>query len=421
MLLLVLLSLSVPGLISGSGITFQNGEVVFSQSDPVIAAAGDIACDPTNSDFNNGSGTTTSCREKYTSDLLLNGGFSAVLALGDTQYYCGGYQAFLQSYASTWGRILSITHPAVGNHEYLTSGGTDCNSANAGAAGYFQYFGAAAGTPGQGYYSFDIGTWHIIALNSNCTDAEGCDASTPQGKWLEADLTAHTNYCTLAFWHIPLFSSGGRAAQNSLSFWQVLYNHDADLILTGHDHIYERFAPQTPAGIADPVRGIREFIVGTGGADHTTITTIAPNSEVTNANTFGVLKLTLHPTSYDWQFVPEAGESFTDSGTTACHGSTLPTDIPTTTPVFTMTPTLTATRTSTSTSFATATHTPTFISTPTGSLTARPSASLTASATMTPTFLPTATAGLGPTPPTSDRNVVFFPIVIRAAPDLKSP
>jgi hypothetical protein len=217
--------------------------------------------------------------------------------------------------------VKSITHPVVGNHEYLTAGGTDCTITNEGATGYFNYFGSAAGDPGKGYYSYDIGTWHIIALNSNCSNAGGCSASSPQGKWLAADLAAHSNFCTLAYWHIPRFSSGGRAASNSQSFWQTLYNYDADVILSGHDHIYERFAPQAPDGTIDTARGIREFIVGSGGANHTSITTIAANSEVRNSNTYGVLKLTLHATSYDWQFVPEAGKTFTDSGTGTCHGN----------------------------------------------------------------------------------------------------
>ena len=290
-------------------------------SDPVIAAAGDIACDPAGPTFNGGNGSAGSCRQKYTSDLLANAGLTAVLPLGDTQYDCGGYQAFLQSYDLSWGRVKNISHPVVGNHEYLTSGGTDCTVANEGAAGYFNYFGAAAGNPGQGYYSYDIGTWHVIALNSNCTDIGGCTLSSPQGQWLAADLAANSNWCTLAYWHIPLFSSGGRAEVNSRDLWQILYDHDADLILNGHDHIYERFAPQAPDGTADSVRGIREFIVGSGGANHTSLETIAANSEVRNTDTFGVLKLTLHTTSYNWKFVPEAGKTFTDSGSQACHGS----------------------------------------------------------------------------------------------------
>ena len=304
--------------------------VALAASDPVIAAAGDIACDPTSSSFNTGNGTSSACRQKYTSDLLVNMNPAAVLALGDNQYYCGGYDAFMQSYNLSWGKVKAITHPAVGNHEYLTSGGTGCTSANGGAAGHFSYYGAAAGQPGKGYYSYDIGAWHLIALNSNCGDAGGCSSSSPQGQWLEADLTAHSNMCVLAYWHIPLFSSGGRAASNTLSFWQALYNHNADLILAGHDHIYERFSPQTPSGTLDNVRGIREFIIGSGGANHTTLAAIAANSESRNVDTFGVLKLTLHPTSYDWQFVPEAGKTFTDSGNTLCHGQTSDITPPTT-------------------------------------------------------------------------------------------
>jgi hypothetical protein len=311
------------GLLSNSGFAL-------AASDPVIATAGDIACDPTNSNFNSGNGTSGSCREKYTSDLLVNGGFAAVLALGDNQYYCGGYQAFLQSYDPSWGRVKSITYPSVGNHEYLTSGGTGCDPTNAGANGYFQYFGAAAGVKGSGYYSFDVGTWHLIALNSNCGDAGGCNLNSAQGKWLEADLAAHSNFCTLAYWHIPLFSSGGRANGNTLSFWNSLYNHNADVVLSAHDHMYERFAPQTPGGVADSVRGLREFMVGSGGANHTGIPgAIWANSVVRNVDTFGILKLTLHPTSYDWQFIPEAGKTFTDSGTGVCHGATVDTTPPT--------------------------------------------------------------------------------------------
>jgi calcineurin-like phosphoesterase family protein len=328
---IILLMISILFL-PGAGKLAGNSEVALAASDPVIAAAGDIACDPANSVFNSGNGNSNACRQKYTSDLLMNAALAAVLPLGDVQYYCGGYQAFLQSYDLSWGRVKSITHPVVGNHEYLTSGGTDCTSANAGATGYFNYFGAAAGNQGKGYYSYDIGAWHLIALNSNCGDAGGCSPSSPQGQWLEADLNTHSNFCTLAYWHIPLFSSGGRAANNTKDIWQILYNHNADLILNGHDHIYERFAPQAPNAVPDTIRGLRELIVGTGGSDHTNIPgAIAANSEVRNTDTYGILKLTLHPTSYDWQFVPEAGKTFTDSGTGACHGSS-PDTIPPTAP-----------------------------------------------------------------------------------------
>src|SRR5215212_10069128 len=295
-------------------------DVALAASDPVIAAAGDIACDPTSTSFNGGAGNQVSCRQQYTSDLLVDADLAAVLPLGDVQYYCGGYRAFIQSYEQSWGRVKSISHPVVGNHEYLTYGGTDCASDNVGAEGYFKYFGEAAGEPSQGYYSYDISAWHLIALNSNCGDADGCSSDSPQGRWLTADLAKHRNLCTLAYWHIPLFSSGGRAANNTQVIWQILYNHDVDVILNGHDHIYERFAPQAPDGTLDTERGIREFVVGTGGANLTEIESIAANSEVLNNDTFGILKLTLHPASYDWQFVPETGNIFRDSGTEKCHG-----------------------------------------------------------------------------------------------------
>ncbi len=291
----------------------------FSGGDPVIVTAGDIACDPANSNFNGGNGTSQNCRMLYTSNLILNINPAAVLPLGDNQYYCGGYAAFQQSYDQSWGRVFGITHPAVGNHEYLTSGGTGCDSTNTGAAGYFKYFGAAAGSPSQGYYSFDIGAWHLIALNSSCSSAGGCGSTSPQGQWLAADLAAHPNKCTLAYWHIPVWSSGGRASSNMKTLTQILYDNNADVVLTAHDHDYERFAPQNPQGQLDTARGIRAFVVGTGGANHTSFTTVFPNSQVRNDTTFGVLKLTLHASSYDWQFVPESGATFTDSGTTACH------------------------------------------------------------------------------------------------------
>jgi hypothetical protein len=287
--------------------------------DPTIATAGDIACDPLNSNFKGGAGTSSNCAQRAVSDLMVGQAFSAVLPLGDNQYYCGGLSDYQQSYDLSWGRLLSVTRPVVGNHEYVTSGGTGCDTTGS-ASGYFSYFGSRAGSIGKGYYSYDVGSWHLIALNSNCSSAGGCSSSTPQGQWLAADLAAHKNACILAYWHIPLFSSGGRASSNSQTFWTALYNAGADVILNGHDHIYERFAPQTPAGARDDARGLREFIVGTGGANHTSLATLAANTQVQNTNTFGILRLTLHANSYDWQFVPAAGTgSFTDSGTQSCH------------------------------------------------------------------------------------------------------
>ena len=321
------LFLGLLGILPGEGKPLGVSTIALAASDPVIAAAGDIACDPASSSFNGGNGTSTSCRQQYTSDLLLNGGYAAVLPLGDIQYYCGGYQAFLQSYNLSWGRVKEITRPVVGNHEYIKTAdpngpGTGCDSTNDQAAGYFNYFGAAAGELGKGYYSYDIGDWHLIALNSNCGDVGGCSPSSPQGQWLQADLAAHSNMCTLAYWHIPLFSSGGRAENNSRELWQILYDRKVDVVLNGHDHIYERFLPQKPDGTVSLARGMRQFTVGTGGANLTFIEEIAANSEVRNADTYGILRLTLHSTSYDWQFVPEAGKTFADAGTGYCHGDT---------------------------------------------------------------------------------------------------
>jgi hypothetical protein len=298
---------------------------VAAATDPVIAAAGDIACDPGNPHFNGGNGTGTYCMQVATSNLLVNHGYSAVLPLGDNQYYCGSLAAYQASYAGSWGRLKSISHPVAGVHEYLTHGGTDpstgCDSANANGAGYYAYFGSAAGQAGQGWYSYDVGAWHLIALNTQCSPVGGCGPNSPQAKWLATDLAAHPNQCLLAYWHLPLFSSGGRANPNSQTFWQMLYAAHADVVLGGDDHIYERFASQTPTGASDLTNGITQFTVGTGGANHTTIPgPIAANSVVRNTTSFGVLALTLHQASYSWQFISATG-SFADSGSSSCHSA----------------------------------------------------------------------------------------------------
>ena len=271
-------------------------------SDPVIAAAGDIACA-------SASATSTTCRQKYTSDLLVTAGLAKVLALGDDQYESGALSAFNSYFGPTWGRVKSLIRPAVGNHEYSTSG----------ASGYFDYFGAAAGSRGSGYYSYDVGAWHLIALNSNCSIVS-CAAGSAQEKWLRADLSAHPRKCVLAYWHHPRFSSGEHGNNASAgTFWTDLYNANADVVLAGHDHDYERFAPQNPSGAGDSLRGITEFVVGTGGKTHYGFLSVKANSVVRNSSTFGVLKLTLHATSYDWNFVPEAGRTFKDAGSRSCH------------------------------------------------------------------------------------------------------
>jgi len=190
-----------------------------------------------------------------------------------------------------------------------------------GAAYYFSYFGAAAGDPKTGYYSYELGSWHIVALNSECEAIGGCDTGSTQEKWLRADLAAHPAACTLAYFHKPLFSSGGKHGDDPSvkPLWQALYDANADVVIGGHDHDYERFAPQDPDGEADAKRGIREFVAGTGGKNHRPFETPHANSEVRDATAFGVLKLTLKRDGYDWQFLPEAGKTFTDSGSGTCH------------------------------------------------------------------------------------------------------
>ncbi len=282
-----------------------------SPGDPVIAAAGDIACDPTASGFNNGKGTSSSCRQMATSDIIESDpSIAAVLTLGDDQYGCGGYSAFMASYDPSWGRFKSKTHPIPGNHEYQTSGGSDCSK---GAAGYFQYFGAAAGNA-QGDYAWNIGSWHMIALNGECGNVGGCDAGSPQGTFLKANLGSST--CTLAYWHEPYYNGSAGHSSKYAYFWQTLEAAGADIVLNGHIHTYARFAPQDANGNVDTAHGIREFIVGTGGEDHGSLNG-SVNVEAT-AKTFGVLELALHPASYDWKLVSTGG-SVLDSGSAPCH------------------------------------------------------------------------------------------------------
>jgi hypothetical protein len=276
----------------------------------VVAAAGDIACDPSDPNYHGGSGTSTACRQRYTSDLVVNGDYDAVLALGDLQYDSGSLSDFNAVYDPTWGRVKSITYPVVGNHEYGQSG----------ASGYFDYFGSRAGERGKGYYSFDLGSWHIIAINSNCGQVS-CSANSTQEQWLRADLSAHPVDCTIAMWHHARWSSGHDGDNTFMqTMWKDLDDAGVEILLSGHSHDYERFAPQDANGNVDTANGVRQFVVGTGGAFFTGLGThFDPNSQVHQNSTYGILKLTLRTDAYDWQFVPEAGKTFTDSGTTACH------------------------------------------------------------------------------------------------------
>jgi hypothetical protein len=281
-----------------------------TSGDPVIAAAGDIACSAAQAARVRVTGNLTRCSMRETSDLLLTTPLTAVLALGDLQYESGKLRDFKREYRKTWGRVLAITHPTVGNHEYLTRG----------AAGYFAYFGRRAGSPGHGYYSYNIGAWHLISLNSNCVQVRGCDAGSRQGRWLAADLRANRNRCTLAYWHHPRFSSGIHGDQPQTGpFWNALYAAGADVVLVGHDHDYERFVPLTPAGRPDRKRGIRQFVVGTGGKNRDRFKKVRSGSVRRSAKSFGVLMLTLHKTSYEWRFVATADSNFTDTGKGTCH------------------------------------------------------------------------------------------------------
>jgi acid phosphatase type 7 len=234
-----------------------------------------------------------------------------VMAVGDLAYPSGTKEQFDNCYDKTWGRVKSRTRPAAGNHEFHSAAATP----------YFDYFGAPAGDPKTGYYSYELGTWHIIVLNSECQDAGRCEPGSPQEKWLRADLAAHPVACTLAYWHKPLFSSGAAHGNDPTvkPLFQALYDANADVVVNGHDHDYERFAPQDPEGAPDPKRGIREFVAGTGGKSHRPFGEPKPNSELRDTTAFGVLKLTLKPNGYDWQFIPESGKSFTDSGSGKCH------------------------------------------------------------------------------------------------------
>lgn len=327
-------------LILFAGRVFSGGQAGGKErGDPVLAAAGDIACDPSSATFQGGHGTRGSCHEAVTAAQVIAGHYAVVLPLGDTQYDCGTDASYRLSYAPTWGRFKTITRPVIGNHEY----GKACHRND--ASPYFHYFGAAAHGPG-GYYSFNLGAWHVIVLNSECSSGRaagavgGCQKGSPQERWLRRDLASHSTACTLAAWHEPRFSSGEHGdAEQTATLWNDLVAAHADVVLAGHNHDYERFdpvgvttaLPYQPARpgvtnapifqqpVLDP-QGIREFVVGTGGKNHYRFPAPPLTGErVRNGETYGLLALTLHRNSYDWRFLPEPGHSFTDHGTAACH------------------------------------------------------------------------------------------------------
>ena len=257
----------------------------------VLVGAGDIA--------NGGSGAEATAR-------LLDNIPGTVFTAGDNAYPDGSDADYSTNYDPTWGRHRVRTRPSPGNHEYHTPGAT----------GYYNYFGTNAGPAGRGYYSYDLGDWHIISLNSEVSMSAG----SAQEQWLRSDLTANTKDCILAYWHRPRFSSGTHGSSTDTQpLWQALYEAGAEVVVVGHDHNYQRFAPQTPTGLADPVRGIRQFVAGMGGAGHYVFGTPIANTEAYNTDTYGVLKLTLGPGTYAWEFVPVAGGAYSDSGSGTCH------------------------------------------------------------------------------------------------------
>jgi hypothetical protein len=274
--------------------------------DPVIAAAGDIS--PTSSNAGN----------KRTSDLLVANPPTRVLTLGDNQYPDGALADLNAYYSPTWGRLKSITSPALGNHDQHLAVANQ---------GFWPFFGPAAGAQGKGFYSYDLGAWHLIALNSGCgssssaPNSPSCAVGSEQERWLRSDLAAHSNKCTLAYWHHSRFSTSTTSGATPAvqPFVQAAYDYGVDVILNGHAHVYERFAPQNPSAQSDATRGFRQFTVGTGGVGLYSFGSPAANSEVRYNGGFGVLRVTLRSDRYEWRYESEAGKTFTDSGSTLCR------------------------------------------------------------------------------------------------------
>ena len=276
---------------------------------PTIAAAGDIVCAP---------GSKDPCRHLETLAVVESLAPDLVLPLGDNQYESGSENEYAAAYNLSWGRLRANSRPVPGNHEYQD----DFN-----AKGYFDFFNGRgaltgiAGERGKGYYSYNFGDWHFIALNSNCAHLNGaCRVNSLQERWLREDLQANRRPCTLAYAHHPRFSSGINGSADYLGpLWQALYEYGVDVYLAGHDHHYERFAPQRPDAVSDPEHGIRQFVVGTGGRSITPFRTILANSELQDTSSFGVLSMRLGPTGYQWKYLATPGMPLADSGTGTCH------------------------------------------------------------------------------------------------------
>jgi acid phosphatase type 7 len=281
--------------------SFMGDEELAGAGDPVLLAAGDIAeCDRAG--------------DEATAEILDEYPAATIATLGDNAYPEGTLQQFVECYHPSWGRHKERTRPAVGNHDHSTKD----------AAGYFEYFGEAGGEFDRYYYSYDLGAWHVVVLNSDCWRVDGCEPDDPQGQWLQEDLAASPGQCTLAYWHRPPFSSGRYGEPKDVErvrpLWELIYDMGVDVLLAGHEHSYERFAPMNDAGERDDERGVRLFVVGTGGGNLRNFEyDPLPTTEARNAETWGVLKLTLKPAGYDWEFLPVDGRTFTDSGSDSCH------------------------------------------------------------------------------------------------------
>ncbi|MBN2359611.1 MAG: metallophosphoesterase [Deltaproteobacteria bacterium] len=280
--------------------------------DPVLIGAGDIAvC---------GEPGAASVADRI-GVLLRQYPHAVLFTAGDNSNQEGSARQFERCFGSTWGRFEDRIRPSPGNHDYKTHG----------AAGYFDYFGAAAGERGKGYYGYDLGAWHVVALNSNCKKLGGCQVGSAQERWLHRDLEQSDKKCTLAYFHHPLFSSGGHGQpgagsrddlirQDIRPLVEALYASNVEIVVNGHDHVYERFAPQNPQGQLDPQRGLRHFVVGTGGAELRSFGRIqAANSEVRIAMRHGVIRFVLSQEGYAWQFIAADDGSVLDQGSGVCH------------------------------------------------------------------------------------------------------
>jgi acid phosphatase type 7 len=268
---------------------------------PILLAAGDIAeCDHQG--------------DEATAKILERNPDATIAALGDLAYQDGTPGEFKRCYGPSWGKFEDRTKPATGNHDHATKN----------AQGYWDFFGSRGGPYDRYYYSYDLGAWHMVVLNSDCWRVDGCDIDDPQAEWLRADLRKHPTRCTLAYWHRPPFSSGRYGDPEDTMrvrpLWRVLYEEGVDVLLTGHEHSYERFAPMNAEGTRDDERGVRLFVVGTGGGNLRRFKNDPlPTTDVRNDATWGVLKLSLSQVGYSWEFLPVAGKSFTDSGSGSCH------------------------------------------------------------------------------------------------------